>query len=63
MPTYDYACDSCGHAFERTHGVNEEISKKCPACSRRKVRRMISSKGNFVLKGNGWYKDGYGGKQ
>lgn len=33
--------------------------KKCPKCGKSKVRRLITG-GNFILKGGGWYSDGYG---
>lgn len=59
MPTYNYACDACGHNFEREQRISEDPIKKCPKCGKAKARRMISA-GNFILKGGGWYSDGYG---
>lgn len=59
MPTYNYACDACGHSFEREQRISEDPIKKCPKCGKAKARRMISA-GNFILKGGGWYSDGYG---
>lgn len=59
MPTYNYACDACGHNFEREQRISEDAIKKCPKCGKSKARRMISA-GNFILKGGGWYSDGYG---
>ena len=61
MPTYDYACDACGKSFELEQRITEDPIKKCPKCGKLKARRMISG-GNFMLKGGGWYADGYGNK-
>ncbi|MEZ4326938.1 MAG: zinc ribbon domain-containing protein [Polyangiales bacterium] len=60
MPTYDYACDACGHAFEREQRITEDPIKKCPKCGKQKARRMISG-GSFILKGGGWESDLYSG--
>jgi putative FmdB family regulatory protein len=61
MPTYDYACDACGKSFELEQRITEDPIKKCPKCGKLKARRMISG-GNFMLKGSGWYADGYSSK-
>ncbi len=60
MPTYDYACDNCGHEFEREQRITEEPTKKCPSCGKLKARRMIAG-GGFILKGGGWESDLYSG--
>ena len=60
MPTYDYACDNCGHEFERQQRITENPLKKCPKCGKDKARRMIGG-GNFILKGGGWESDLYSG--
>lgn len=59
MPTYDYACGACGHEFELEQRITEPPAKKCPKCGKNKASRQISQ-GNFILKGGGWYADGYG---
>ncbi|MDH5672248.1 MAG: zinc ribbon domain-containing protein [Myxococcales bacterium] len=59
MPTYHYQCDACGASFDREQRISEDPIKKCEKCGRRKARRMIAG-GNFILKGGGWYADGYG---
>lgn len=56
MPTYEYDCPKCG-TFERFQSMTEEALKRCPTC-RSKVEKLISG-GNFLLKGGGWYADGY----
>ena len=60
MPTYDYACDDCGHEFERQQRITEDPIKKCPSCGKLKARRMIGG-GGFILKGGGWESDLYSG--
>ena len=62
MPTYEYACDKCGHEFEREQRITDDPVKTCPECRGRKVRRLISST-SFVLKGSGWYSDLYSSKK
>jgi putative FmdB family regulatory protein len=59
MPTYAYECEACKHGLEAEQRISEAPLKKCPGCGKSKLRRMISS-GNFILKGGGWYSDGYG---
>jgi len=58
MPIYEYACEKCGHEFEREQRITEDPIKTCPACKAKKVRRLISRTA-FVLKGGGWYSDLY----
>ena len=58
MPIYEYECDKCGHAFEREQRITEDPVKTCPECRSRKVKRLLSAPG-FILKGGGWYADGY----
>ncbi len=59
MPTYSYACEACGKSFEIEQRISEDPIKKCVLCGKAKARRQIVS-GNFILKGGGWYSDGYG---
>ena len=61
MPTYDYQCGKCGIEFEREQRITEPPVKTCPKCKGRKVKRLLSAPG-FILKGGGWYADGYGSK-
>lgn len=60
MPTYEYECQACGHAYEREQRITEDAIKKCPACGKQKAKRLIGT-GNFILKGGGWYSDLYSG--
>jgi putative FmdB family regulatory protein len=59
MPTYTYACEACEREMEVEQRISEAPLKKCPKCGKQKLRRLISG-GNFILKGGGWYSDGYG---
>lgn len=59
MPTYSYTCDACGKSFEKEQRIVEDPIKTCELCGKPKARRQIVS-GNFILKGGGWYSDGYG---
>jgi len=59
MPTYTYACEACEKQLEVEQRISEAPLKKCPKCGKQKLRRLISG-GNFILKGGGWYADGYG---
>jgi len=58
MPIYEYECDKCGYAFEREQSISDPPVKTCPKCRSRKVTKLIS-RSSFVLKGGGWYADGY----
>ena len=55
MPTYEYACKACGHAFERMQGMTEAPVRTCPKCGKRRVQRLISSGGGLLFKGSGFY--------
>ena len=57
MPTYDYECTK-GHQFEVEQRITEDPLTRCTIC-RSKVTRLISAT-TFILKGGGWYSDGYG---
>ncbi len=56
MPTYEYECTN-GHSFEVVQRITEDPLKRCKVC-RAKAQRLISAS-NFILKGGGWYSDGY----
>ncbi|MBN2023486.1 MAG: zinc ribbon domain-containing protein [Pirellulales bacterium] len=59
MPTYDYVCDACEHAFEHFQSIKDEPLKKCPECGRRKLRRLIGPGAAVVFKGSGFYQTDY----
>jgi putative FmdB family regulatory protein len=59
MPTYDYVCDGCGHAFELFQSMTDTVKKTCPKCGKKKLRRLIGAGGAIVFKGSGFYKTDY----
>ena len=58
MPTYEYQCDSCSHAFEQYQSIKDEPIKVCPVCQK-PVRRLIGSGGGILFKGSGFYQTDY----
>ena len=59
MPTYDYECDACGHAFELFQGISEPVKRKCPECKKQKLRRLFGTGAAVVFKGSGFYQTDY----
>jgi putative FmdB family regulatory protein len=59
MPTYDYVCDGCNHAFELFQSMSDATKKTCPKCKKKKLRRLIGAGGAIVFKGTGFYKTDY----
>jgi putative FmdB family regulatory protein len=55
MPTYEYECEACGHAFEQFQSIKAEPTKKCPSCGKKKVKRLLGTGAGFVFKGSGFY--------
>ena len=37
MPTYQYECQACGHAFEELQGMTDAKLTKCPKCHKNKL--------------------------
>jgi putative FmdB family regulatory protein len=54
VPTYQYACTECGHAFEQVQSFSEDSLTVCPECSGR-LRKVFSAAG-VVFKGSGFYR-------
>lgn len=61
MPTYEYACASCGNTWEDVQKISEPALTTCPKCKNETAKRQISG-GSFILKGGGWYADAYSSK-
>jgi putative FmdB family regulatory protein len=55
MPTYDYKCDACGHAFEKFQSMTSAPIRKCPKCGKLKVKRLIGTGAGLIFKGSGFY--------
>jgi putative FmdB family regulatory protein len=62
MPTYEYVCEACGHAWEARQSMKDDPLTDCPSCGEPKAKRQISLGAGFILKGGGWYSDLYGNK-
>jgi putative FmdB family regulatory protein len=59
MPTYDYVCRSCGHAFEEFQSITAKPLKQCPACDARALQRLIGTGAGVLFKGSGFYQTDY----
>jgi putative FmdB family regulatory protein len=59
MPTYDYVCDACEHAFEEFQYMSDDVLKKCPKCGKKKLRRLIGTGAAIIFKGSGFYQTDY----
>ena len=59
MPTYDYKCNNCGHAFELFQSMSEGVKKKCPECKKQKLRRLFGTGAAVMFKGSGFYTTDY----
>jgi putative regulatory protein, FmdB family len=55
MPTYDYACPKCGHAFEQFQSMKDEPLKKCPKCKKTGLKRLVGGGAGLIFKGSGFY--------
>ena len=59
MPTYDYQCEACDHAFEEYQSIKAKQIRKCPSCGQRKLVRLIGTGGGVIFKGSGFYQTDY----
>jgi putative FmdB family regulatory protein len=51
MPTYEYECDACHHAWERFQSIKAEPERVCPKCGKRKARRKIGVGAGILIGG------------
>ena len=58
--TYEYICAACNHQWEAEQSITESPLKTCPHCHEQSAKRQVSGGAGFILKGGGWYADGYG---
>ncbi len=54
MPTYQYACTECAHAFEQQQKFTDDTLTVCPRCQGR-LRKLFNAVG-VVFKGSGFYR-------
>ena len=55
MPTYQYACTECGHAFDQVQSFTDDSLTECPKCQGR-LRKLFNAVG-VVFKGSGFYRN------
>jgi putative FmdB family regulatory protein len=59
MPTYDYACDHCGHQFEKFQSMTATPLRVCPSCGEPALKRLIGTGAGIIFKGPGFYATDY----
>lgn len=57
MPTYEYACRSCGEHLEVVQSFRDDPLTECPACQGQ-LRKVFSAAG-IIFKGSGWHVKDY----
>ena len=62
MPTYDYRCAACEHEFELFQSMKDAAKKKCPACGKLSLERLIGTGAAVLFKGSGFYETDYRSK-
>ena len=50
MVNYHYCCKSCAVEFETRQSIKDEPLKKCPACGKKKLERVIGCP-SIIIKG------------
>ena len=62
MPTYEYACDKCGHQFDFFQSMKDKPLTVCPKekCKLKKwgkgrVKKLMSTGAGLIFKGSGFY--------
>ena len=62
MPTYEYVCQKCGHAFEKSQSIADKPLTICPkdVCAKAKwgkgrLKKLISAGVGLLFKGSGFY--------
>ncbi|NLH17102.1 MAG: zinc ribbon domain-containing protein [Phycisphaerae bacterium] len=59
MPTYEYACQQCGHRFEEFQSITAKPIKKCPECGKTSLQRLLGTGAGIIFKGSGFYATDY----
>jgi len=60
MPTYEYACRSCGHTFEIVQSMSDDTLTTCPKCEG-ELRKIFAAPA-IAFKGSGFYATDHGKK-
>lgn len=59
MPTYDYLCENCGNEFELFQTITAKPLRKCPACRKNGLKRLIGPGAGVIFKGSGFHQTDY----
>jgi putative FmdB family regulatory protein len=59
MPTYEYECAGCGQRLEEFQSITAKPLKKCPACGKNKLQRLLGTGATLIFKGSGFYQTDY----
>jgi putative FmdB family regulatory protein len=59
MPTYEYACTTCGKEFELFQSIKDDALKNCNCGLSGQVKRKIGSGAGLIFKGSGFYETDY----
>jgi putative FmdB family regulatory protein len=59
MPTYEYVCESCGNQLEKFQSITAKPLRKCPACGKNKLKRLIGAGAGVIFRGSGFYTTDY----
>ncbi len=62
MPTYEYVCQKCDHAFEAFQSMSDAPLKKCPKCKKAALKRLVGTGAGLIFKGTGFYITDYKNK-
>ena len=57
MPTYEYACRSCGEHLEVVQSFRDDPLTTCPNCEGQ-LKKVFSAAG-IIFKGSGWHSKDY----
>jgi putative FmdB family regulatory protein len=55
VPTYSYACSSCGHDFDQYQAFTDNALTVCPNCGEATLRKVFSNIG-VTFNGSGFYR-------
>jgi putative FmdB family regulatory protein len=55
VPTYDYVCAACGHAFEHFQEMSAKKLRTCPRCKKPRLERQVGTGAGLIFKGSGFY--------
>jgi putative FmdB family regulatory protein len=63
MPTYEYACQSCGHDLEVFQRMSDDPLETCPSCNTPSLKRKIGLGAGIIFKGGGFYETDFKDKK